>query len=92
MCEELPPHGILLLYISAPGHIFIAHLFCLFIMSISSSSSFKSNFLVNTEYIAHSVQPNASPSSSEENIPNFLGFHSGGVNLGVKGNGGTLND
>ncbi|KAI7748637.1 hypothetical protein M8C21_012437, partial [Ambrosia artemisiifolia] len=65
VCEELPPDGVLLLYLSAP------------------------------EYAVNNVQPNmthtddcATTISSEANVMNCSGYHSGGINLGAKGNGG----
>ncbi|KAJ9567457.1 hypothetical protein OSB04_003423, partial [Centaurea solstitialis] len=75
VCEELPPDGILLLYISASEY--VAH-------------SLQPNTMHSN---AASTSPSSSAcdnitTSSEENISNCPGFHSGGVNLGVKGNGG----
>ncbi|KAL8253988.1 hypothetical protein R6Q59_032209 [Mikania micrantha] len=66
VCEELPPDGVLLLYLSAP------------------------------ECNVNNVQPNTAHSdacdnttlSPDTNIMNCPGYHSGGINLGAKGNGG----
>ncbi|KAI3693864.1 hypothetical protein L1987_76819 [Smallanthus sonchifolius] len=61
VCEELPPDGVLLLYLSAP------------------------------EYNVINKQPDTAHSdavSPEMNIMNCSGYHSGGINLGAKGNGG----
>ncbi|KAI3693868.1 hypothetical protein L1987_76823 [Smallanthus sonchifolius] len=61
VCEELPPDGVLLLYLSAP------------------------------EYNVNNKQPDTAHSdavSPEMNIMNCSGYHSGGINLGAKGNGG----
>lgn len=49
--------------------------------------------LGNTAYNVNNVQPNTDPSdsttiSSDMNM-NCSGYHSGGINLGAKGNGGT---
>ncbi|KAI3681399.1 hypothetical protein L6452_36194 [Arctium lappa] len=75
VCEELPPDGVLLLYVSAPEYI----------VNSAQPNTMHSN--------AASTSPSLSAcdnitTSSEENIPNYQGYHSGGVNLGVKGNGG----
>lgn len=72
VCEELPPDGVLLLYLSAPEYIVNSN-------EVQSDDASSSSSSLTCDNIA---------TSSEKNIPNCYSRHSGGLNLGVKGNGG----
>nr|XP_043619513.1 protein SCAI [Erigeron canadensis] len=75
VCEELPPDGVLLLYLSAPGH----------------EANNVQPYMVHPNAASTSPFPSAcdkTVNSSETDIMDCSAYHSGGLNLGAKGNGG----
>ncbi|PWA48201.1 protein SCAI [Artemisia annua] len=74
VCEELPPDGVLLLYISAPEY--NVDTVQPYTMHSDPASTLPPTYFCDNTTI-----------SPEKNILNS-GYHSGGLNLGVKGNGG----
>lgn len=74
VCEELPPDGVLLLYISAPEY--NVDSVQPYTMHSDAASTLPPTYFCNNTTI-----------SPEKNILNS-GHHSGGLNLGAKGNGG----
>ncbi|XP_059633754.1 uncharacterized protein LOC132276369 [Cornus florida] len=96
ICEELPPDGVILVYLSASGTS----------VHNRSSPSRAGTYIGNTENIVRSFQshtiysdetstpPFSSPfdspnPSSRQNKGDCLSYHTGGLHIGARGNGGS---